>query len=74
KNTQNQPDVQIQQLTLPNEKPPLQSNPNHLINTTHILQNKPPTLPQTQNQIPKLPQLNQKLIQMQLPQVALTPK
>ncbi|MGG0624859.1 phage tail tape measure protein [Bacillus altitudinis] len=74
KKTGNQAEVQMQEVTLSNEKRALESKRNELIKSTEILQKKRASLAETQKEIGKLDQVNQKLIEMELRQVGLTAK
>ncbi|UYO34673.1 phage tail tape measure protein [Bacillus zhangzhouensis] len=74
KKTGNQAEVQMQEVTLANEKRALESKRNELIKSTEILQKKRASLAETQKEIGKLGQVNQKLIEMELRQVGLTAK
>ncbi|MER3121280.1 phage tail tape measure protein [Bacillus altitudinis] len=74
KKTGNQAEVQMQEVTLANEKRALESKRNELIKSTEILQKKRASLAETQKEIGKLGQVNQKLIEMELRQVGLNAK
>lgn len=74
KKTGNQAEVQMQEVTLANEKRALESKRNELIKSTEILQKKRASLAETQKEIGKLDQVNQKLIEMELRQVGLNAK
>ncbi|MEH7651787.1 phage tail tape measure protein, partial [Bacillus safensis] len=70
----NQAEAQAHEVTLANEKRALESKRNELIKSTEILQKKRASLAETQKEIGKLDQVNQKLIEMDLRQVGLTAK
>ncbi|MGM0726374.1 MAG: phage tail tape measure protein [Bacillota bacterium] len=74
KKTGNQAEIQAHEVTLANEKRALESKRNELIKSTEILQKKRASLAETQKEIGKLGQVNQKLIEMELRQVGLTAK
>ncbi|WP_113754959.1 phage tail tape measure protein, partial [Bacillus pumilus] len=70
----NQADIQAHEVTLANEKRALESKRTELIKSTEILQKKRASLAETQKEIGKLDQVNQKLIEMELRQVGLNAK
>ncbi|WP_353854812.1 phage tail tape measure protein [Bacillus sp. Bos-x628] len=70
----NQAAVQMHQVTLTQEKQSLENKRNELIKSTEILQKKRASLAETQKEIGKLNEVNQKLINLHLRQVGLTAK
>ncbi|MHC2451302.1 TP901 family phage tail tape measure protein [Bacillus altitudinis] len=70
----NQAEVQMHEVTLAQEKQILDTKRNELIKSTEILQKKQASLAETQKEIGKLTQVNQKLIDLELRQVGLTAK
>ncbi|EDW22550.1 phage tail tape measure protein [Bacillus pumilus] len=70
----NQAEAQMHQVTLAQEKQILDTKRNELIKSTEILQKKQASLAETQKEIGKLTQVNQKLIDLELRQVGLTAK